>query len=1158
MNSLIGQEGEVEFSLHDRQVSMIIILLVAVVAGVCRALRRFVNIPVVAVVVALGFGTGRLVGGYNLKEKVLPVTDLHIRELLFLYLPVLAYTGSINLRGHLFRQCFWQCVLLGFGGLLFSTLLFMLYMSGTRDAEKQHLAETVLISLLTCCPELMFVSDMNALSSARSHILETIIMGEPLVGATVLWMAYRFSTLPEKLTIYGFLKTVTCTLLVGPLVGKCIGHALAMAMISLAQDLPVSFVVSAISVIATWAFSEQFMHGAGISTIISMGIATSAHSAATVYNPVALKKFWMLIRYGYNVVVIFLSAYRIGRDTREYLSWHEIMSPVNAYVAKIGVRFVTIIVLYPLLVSVGYSLSWQQCLIVAWANFKGAIMIGMDLTRAFPTVNLEYALKEQFIRLGTLFLVQVLNTTTLPKLMSMLGLVALSDVERASMNMVIVALRNTANSSTSFQRRDKKFSGADWKWVQMHTCIDNPYIGADEEDHAEQTETYMPARVYKNAAARKASCSIVRLQKVCCNKQYEDGMIHSKTRGKILAALQYPMEKEIYLDYSMMKPFVTVPDWIYGLKDLVQRFAGNEAIEKRQYRSIRSSRSRTDDDDEEKEQVSLLSAMLKEGWYHAIIGFIALGFVLLLSGLALFLLKKRADPSQHELLLSIITSVQGAYVLLYSIEMVLLVYTVGMLHVGKDIWKQLDVIMYFLVVTEFVLISMASVTSGGKPDTAYTSFLQISFITLISCRIVKTLQKRVVLFLWIWDLLDGLLNRKLFYAYDLSWAYITAEDEAMNKVSRFVATPQLAAAIRENSGYNKLETLKNVVDIQQRYPNIEVATKTRQAARRILNKALDGLRELHEGGLLDDKQFGLLFSNLSWMIQRADGMPTNVAVGNTAFNTMLSVPWLTRDVVPRLLNSFYQYLKEGELLVEKNNMHDCVFIICSGIVRVSGCNEEPWANPVQLANSDSTHFYFCEGSFQDYLVAPDALGLLGFLTSRPSVCQCVCETDVEMCCIPMEEMTSLVEQHPEAPNLVYRMWFSVAIRIGLAVLVNQKRYQEWTHDKLKRFLENGIMPNLYYAIDFSLDEAVLDVILVQGVVQCSKTQELYTGPSYIPSAVREMTLPGIPADRARPVMLITTMMRYHLPSDLDWFHQPLTHYDYKKQRAVSMAVVRTS
>ncbi|XP_075743074.1 sperm-specific sodium:proton exchanger-like [Rhipicephalus microplus] len=1041
MNSLIGKQGDVEFNLRDRQVSVIILLLVAIVAGVCRALRRFFNIPVVAVVAALGFGAGRFVSGYDAKEKVLPVTDQQIRELLFLYLPVLTFTGSINLRSHLFRQCFWQCVLLGFGGLLLSTMLFMLYMSGMRDAEKQHLAETVLISLLTCCPELMFVSDMNALSLAHSHILETIIMGEPLIGATVLWMAYRFSTLPEKLTIYAFLRTVTSTLFIGPLVGKALGHALTMVMIALAQDLPVSFMVSAISVIATWAFAEQFMHGAGISTILSMGLAASSHADATVYNPISIRNFWMLIRYGYEIVIIFLSAFRIGRDSREFLSWHEIMSPVNAYVAKIGVRFVTIIVLYPLLASVGYSLSWQQCLIVAWANFKGAIMIALDLTRAFPTINLKHALQEQFVRLGTLFLVQVLNTTTLPKLMSILGLLALTDVERANMNMVIIALRNTASSSTNFQRRDKKFSGADWKWVQMHTCIENPYEDVDEDGHAEQTDTYLPALAYRNAAARNASSSILRLQKVCCNKQYEDGMIHSKTKSKILAALQYAMEKEVSLDYTMMKPFVTVPSWIYGLKDLVQRFAGNEAIKKRQCNTRRSTRSRTEDDEEDIEHVSLLSAMLKEGWYHALVGFVALGFVLLLSGLALFIIKKRSDPSQYELLLSITTSVQAAYILLYSIEMVILVYTLGMLRMRKNLWKQLDVIMYFLVVIEFLLISMTSVSGGTKPDATYTSVLQISFITVISCRIVKTLQKRVVLFLWIWDMLNGLLNRKLFYAYDLSWAYITAEDEAMNKVSRFVALPQLAASIRENSGWNKLHTLKNVVDIQQRYPNIEVATKTRQAARKILNKAFDGLRELHKGGLLDDKQFSLLFSNLSWMIQRADGMPANVTVGNTAFNTMLSVPWLSRDVVPQLLNCFYQYLKEGELLVEKNNMHDCVFIICSGIVRVSGCNEEPWANPVQLANSDSTRFYFCEGAFQDYLVAPDSLGLLGFLTSRPSVCQCACETDVEMCCIPMEEMTTLVEQLPEAPNLAYRMWFSVAIRIGLAVLVKQKRYQ---------------------------------------------------------------------------------------------------------------------
>lgn len=61
-----------------------------------------------------------------------------------------------------------------------------------------------------------------------------------------------------------------------------------------------------------------------------------------------------------------------------------------------------------------------------------------------------------------------------------------------------------------------------------------------------------------------------------------------------------------------------------------------------------------------------------------------------------------------------------------------------------------------------------------------------------------------VLFVWLWDLLDRIMNRKLFYAYDVSWAYITAEDEAMAKASRIVRSTPIAIKIRNTCGKNKL------------------------------------------------------------------------------------------------------------------------------------------------------------------------------------------------------------------------------------------------------------------------------------------------------------------------------------------------------------------
>lgn len=55
------------------------------------------------------------------------------------------------------------------------------------------------------------------------------------------------------------------------------------------------------------------------------------------------------------------------------------------------------------------------------------------------------------------------------------GLVEMSEADKTNIDMVVEALHTKARTSTSTQRREKNYSGADWKWVQMHTYIENPY-----------------------------------------------------------------------------------------------------------------------------------------------------------------------------------------------------------------------------------------------------------------------------------------------------------------------------------------------------------------------------------------------------------------------------------------------------------------------------------------------------------------------------------------------------------------------------------------------------------------------------------------------------------------------------------------------------------
>lgn len=84
--------------------------------------------------------------------------------------------------------------------------------------------------------------------------------------------------------------------------------------------------------------------------------------------------------------------------------------------------------------------------------------------------------------------------------------------------------------------------------------------------------------------------------------------------------------------------------------------------------------------------------------------------------------------------------------------------------------------------------------------------------------------------------------------------------------------------------------------------------------------------------------------------------------------------------------------------------------------------------------------------------------------------------------------------------------------------------QAWTHEKLRRFLEGGIMPNLFYAIEFALDEAVQDVILVQGVVCSITDDDCYVGPMYLPPSVRQMKLPV--SSRSRDCRTSLLPLRY--------------------------------
>ncbi|CAN8023240.1 unnamed protein product [Ixodes persulcatus] len=65
--------------------------------------------------------------------------------------------------------------------------MFVLYMSFMAVSLNESAITSVLVGLLICCPEPMFLADLAFLTAAKSRIIETLMMGEALVGLSILW-----------------------------------------------------------------------------------------------------------------------------------------------------------------------------------------------------------------------------------------------------------------------------------------------------------------------------------------------------------------------------------------------------------------------------------------------------------------------------------------------------------------------------------------------------------------------------------------------------------------------------------------------------------------------------------------------------------------------------------------------------------------------------------------------------------------------------------------------------------------------------------------------------------------------------------------------------------------------------------------------------------
>ncbi|XP_054926219.1 sperm-specific sodium:proton exchanger-like [Dermacentor andersoni] len=584
----------------------------------------------------------------------------------------------------------------------------------------------------------------------------------------------------------------------------------------------------------------------------------------------------------------------------------------------------------------------------------------------------------------------------------------------------------------------------------------------------------------------------------------------------LLAALQYPYDKKIYLDIDIISSLVDVPQWILWVKDRLGEPLHEE----------------TELDDESvslSEKVAKplnerLMDLFEHECYEVIITNTTLAFVLLLVGLL------RAAIYSNERYFTIVMLVEFLYQTAFFVEVATMLSAYGQKVVNLDNYNKLDLIlMASCMAVLFVHVLVHVVGLGVRHE----QMLCILFIVVISARFTHAIKYVELLLVQCAELIHRALDTVIYSAYEAGHAIVIGEEEVQRNVWKFVESADIAMEIRGRATLNRLLVLQKLAEVQSRFPGIMVSFRSRQASATILNDLTKQINEMQRDGVVDSEDYKWLRLAVKdrrmYILSEACSLPTSYK----PIAMLRVIPWINSDSIRQFLAIKIKPVSFAptEVIVERKEEND-IILTYSGILKIEGEYEE--VGDGALPNSASTLFFFNEGYFVDYVPAPACIGDLGLVTEEPSITRVIAETQVNAYMIPRERVMEAIGIFTNAPSFLYDIWAYIARNIGLLVLQTHPKYQTWPLEKIQRRLDSFLMPNLEIATKFILTPDIHDAILIQGVAIDSETQEYLVGPMYVPRTTRRLSFPGIFHQRVRPVVIVMADKRYRLPAEIDW------------------------
>ncbi|XP_067132162.1 sperm-specific sodium:proton exchanger-like isoform X4 [Centruroides vittatus] len=416
-------------------------------------------------------------------------------------------------------------------------------------------------------------------------------------------------------------------------------------------------------------------------------------------------------------------------------------------------------------------------------------------------------------------------------------------------------------------------------------------------------------------------------------------------------------------------------------------------------------------------------------------------------------------------------------------------------------------------------------------------FLKSKYCYYIELAIIILLCFEVILKLLFKKYVNWKIKIHMYKSYDLGQGFISGQKHIEENCNYLVNYKPTSKIMKEIISSDQYEIIKEMVNIHQKYPEVVIAIKTQITCRKVLNDAIDELMSIKDV-MLEEQDYELLQKILNQLIEYLYSSPIDIPIKLKHPEICTCAKW-TDKVIYKYLQNHIQFKEypPGTILCKLNTISLGVYVISSGLVKVTGTANKEKEKSEVLQNSDSHLYFTSNGYFEEYKTVTESLGLFGLLTRRKLVTEAICKTKVEAAFIPMKKFVNAAIHFKDQPNLLYNIWKSESLKIAVQVLQQQPPYWDYSEEKLMKLLQDAALPDFRDYDEFVRPEYVLDVVLIQGKIINNDDDEEYYGPVYIPRYVSHFIFTNKKERFSRLVVLCLAPTNKNLNMQFDWMQQ---------------------